>query len=124
MIIAPYLQHMNYKYDDQVDQFIQRLIINDAAVVSVTEYYVTLKLHDRYISIWVNNKWYGYASHAHNSTETKGEHAAVLAKLYDKKRPSRKTMIMLHNYIKDNYEDQPFELSLENIMKEGTNHGE
>jgi len=100
---TPYLTAMIYPLDMTVDRFINDLLDMEPLVVSVNNAYATFMVKNVYISIWITNKWYAYAGRATNTTEKKGELQSLGKKLWEERRPKRRTMVRLQRYIDANY---------------------
>lgn len=94
-MIAPYLTPMNYKFDAEVDKFINDLLDKEPHISDIGEHDATFQINGKRIGIWASNRWHAYASNCYVMNEIGGREENI----WDNKRPSRKTMIRLYKYI-------------------------
>ena len=100
MILAPYFSIMNNRYSNLADDIVNSVLDEHPKVV-VDRFYAHFYLKDRMVSIWIENKWYGFATQANQSAKNTDILFVSGGNLYNNQRPSRKTMIRLENYLRD-----------------------
>lgn len=92
--LSVYFTLMNYKFNREVDNLINMILDKepDLALDHLSEFRANLIVDKEHtFAIWTANKWYAYASDC--------DRVAPDMNVYRQLRPSRKTMIRLHEYI-------------------------
>lgn len=118
--LSVYLTPTNHRYSAVVDKFINDLLNREPQVVSLSAH-ATLRVKDKYISLWIANKWYAYLSEATDTSQRKGEFAIFGNTIWKDKRPSRKTMLRFSRYLENH---QPVDdLTVSKLLGEDLNNG-
>lgn len=113
-MLSPYFTIMNYKYNEDVDTLINTLL-DENAKVTRDDAWATFTTNKISIKIWIQSRWYGYASLARTVDKT-----VLGTQIYDRIRPSRKTMSRMYKYIRDNceyYKNSELKKMLEKLGK-------
>lgn len=94
--IGIYLSLMNDSYCPQVNKFVKQLIddVNSgkAEVSDISNCWVYIKRDDKTFAFWNENRWYAFLSRAN-------ENGSLGKKIYENKRPSKKTMCKMADLI-------------------------
>lgn len=124
LYLSPYLTPMNHRYNAEVDKFINDLLDREPELtVDDGGYYAIFKVQDKHISVWIENRWYAYATRGCDTTESKGKVSVLGNQIWNAKRPRRRTMIRLYKYINKRKVTHYNPISLDSIIGKDTNNG-
>jgi hypothetical protein len=113
-----------YKYDKAADEFIDLLLTRLSPIVFADNYWAVFKLRNKYVKVWIANRWYGYgttAEFAHKPYADVPDLWMTEEVIYNNSRISRKNKLRLYRYVmgyKETTEANPLLLLNNNLKKE------
>ncbi len=105
---------MNYKANEEVDKFVNDLLDKRPTIdpIKIRKYTMTLRVpgNTNGIEIWVENKWYGYASTGYLTGLTER------LELWNNQRPQRKTLLRLARYREAHVTYDKLDLDIDKLL--------